>query len=189
MEAGTVVALVSAGLAAIIAVSVPWMTFRLALHQDQARWLREQRTQLYADLLTEAYAEQQYFDYEIADDDTREQMRRYFVDLRLPPLERARLGARGTILASRTVNRLFNRLQGEAMNSLLITRPRHEGDRLVARMRVGRALDELQAAIRRELGADTIPLAAEAARGTPVEGSPSLGAPNTSFGDHNGDRK
>jgi len=34
MEAGTVVALLSAGLAAIIAVSVPVMTFRLALRQD-----------------------------------------------------------------------------------------------------------------------------------------------------------
>jgi hypothetical protein len=86
MKPETVVALLSAGVAAIIAVSVPWMTFRLALRQDQVRWLREQRAQLYADLLTEAYAEQQYFDYQIADDDTREQMRKYFVDLRLPPL-------------------------------------------------------------------------------------------------------
>jgi hypothetical protein len=100
MEAETVIALLSAGLAAIVAVSVPWMTFRLALRQDQVRWLREQRAQLYVDLLTEAYAEQQYFEYEIADDDTRERMRGHFVDLRLPPMERARLGARGTIFAS-----------------------------------------------------------------------------------------
>lgn len=187
MEAGTVVALVSAGLAAIIAVSVPWMTFRLALRQDQIRWLREQRAQLYADLLTEAYAEQQYFDFEIADDETREQMRRYFVDLRLPPFERARLGARGTIFASRTVNRLFNRLQGEALNSTLVTRPRHEGDRLVARMRVGRALEELQAAIRRELGADTISLDTKAATAAPDGSPPPFGAPNTTVGDQDND--
>jgi hypothetical protein len=94
-------------------------------------------------------------------------MRKYFVDLRLPPLERARLGARGTIFASRTVNRLFNRLQAEASTSLFITHPRHDGDRLVARMRVGRALDELQAAIRRELGADTSPWSARRL-GTPA---------------------
>jgi len=183
MEAGTAVALLSAGLAAIIAVSVPWMTFRLALRQDQVRWLREQRAQLYADLLTEAYAEQQYFEYEIADDETREHMRRHFADLRLPPLERARLGARGTIFASRTVNRLFNRLQGEALNSAFIMRPQHEGDRLVARMRVGGALDELQAAIRRELGADAISLDA----GTAATGSPAAsGASKRTAGDHDG---
>src|SRR6266545_8350407 len=157
MEAGTVVALLSAGLAAIIAVSVPVMTFRLALRQDQVRWLREQRAQLYVDLLTEAYAEQQYFDYEIADDETRERMRRYFVDLRLPPLERARLGARGTIFASRTVNQLFNRMQAEALDPML--KPiRHEGDRTAVRVRVAGTLEELQAAIRQELGADDIRL-------------------------------
>jgi hypothetical protein len=54
MQAATVVALVSAGPAAIIAVPVPWMTFRLALRQDQARWLCEQRAQLHVDLPTEA---------------------------------------------------------------------------------------------------------------------------------------
>jgi len=116
-------------------------------------------------------------------------MRKYFVDLRLPPLERARLGARGTILASRSVNRLFNRLQAEASTSLFITHPRHDGDRLVARVRVGRALDELQAAIRRELGADTISLADQAA-GDATAGSPQLSAvPSTTTGDHNGDGK
>jgi hypothetical protein len=185
MEPETVAALLSVGLAAIIAVSVPWMTFRLAMRQDQVRWLREQRAHLYADLFTEAYAEQQYFDYQIADD-TRQRMGKYFVDLRLPPLERARLGARGTILASRSVNRLFDRLQAEASTSLFITPPRHEGDRLVARVRVGRALDELQAAIRGELGADTTSLDGEASAAT--VGSPSSSAePNTTTGDHNGE--
>jgi hypothetical protein len=157
MHAETVVALVSAVLAVIIAISVPWMTFRLALRQDQARWLREQRAQLYADLLTEAYAETQYLEYEMADDETRGRMRAHFTDLRLPPLERARLGARGTIFASRTVNRLFNRLQGEALSATLKPQ-RHDGDQMVARVRVGGILDELQDAIRRELGTDRIRL-------------------------------
>jgi hypothetical protein len=116
MHADTVVALVAAGLATIIAVVVPWLTFRLALRQDQARWLREQRAQLYADLLTEAYAEQEYLKYAIAADDVRERTRQHFVDLRLAPPERAQLGARGTIFGSRTVNQLFNRLRGWTCN-------------------------------------------------------------------------
>jgi hypothetical protein len=82
MHADTVVALVSSGVAAIIAVTVPWQAFRLALRQDQARWLREQRAQLYADLLTEAYAEQQYVEHAMASEDVKKRIR--FTDLRLP---------------------------------------------------------------------------------------------------------
>ncbi len=160
MHAETVVALVAAGLAAIIAVSVPWMTFRLALRQDQARWLREQRAELYVDLLTEAYAESKWLEYDLAEDATRERMRQHFTDLRLPPLERARLGARGTIFASRNVNRLFNRLQGAGMSATLLGQ-RTEGDRIVSRVNIGGALDDLQDAIRRELGTDRIPLEAQ----------------------------
>jgi hypothetical protein len=78
MHADTIVALVSAGLATIIAIWVPWVAFRLALRQDQARWLREQRAQLYVDLLTEAHAEKEHLEYTLADDDTRESMRRYY---------------------------------------------------------------------------------------------------------------
>jgi hypothetical protein len=109
------------------------------------------------DLLTEAYAEKEHLEYTMADDETRERMRGYFTDLRLPPLERARLGARGTIFGSRTVNRLFNRLEGEALAASFKPQ-RHEGDRIVVRVRVGGVYDELEAAIRRELGADRIPL-------------------------------
>ena len=96
----------------------------VAKSQDgaRARWLREQRAQLYVDLLTEAYAEQQHFEYTTADDESRERMREYFVDLRLPPLERARLGARGTIFASRAVNQAFNRLGREGFWALLKSR-------------------------------------------------------------------
>jgi len=54
MDAGTAIALISVGVSLIIAATVPYMTFKLALRQDQARWLREQRSQLYVDLLTEA---------------------------------------------------------------------------------------------------------------------------------------
>ena len=128
MHAETVVALISAGLAAIIAVVVPWMAFRLALRQDRARWLREQRAQLYVDMLTEAHAEQEYFHYAMAADEDRERMRKYWTDLRLAPLERARLGARGTIFASRTVNRLF--MQVQAKGQAIMFEPRLGADEL-----------------------------------------------------------
>jgi hypothetical protein len=167
MELGTLVALLSAGLAAIVAVYVPVMTFRLALRQDHARWLREQRAQLYIELLAEAHAEQQYFEYETAADETQERMRRDFVDLRLPPIERARLGARATIAASGTVNARFNRLQHEVCsvrqtwlrrngaNSMFV---REEFDRQMARTRVNRLMKELHTAIRNEMGSDAISL-------------------------------
>ncbi len=154
MQPGTVVALVAAILAGIIAVTVPWVTFRLALRQDHARWLREQQAQLYVDLLTEAYAESEYLEYDLADDETRESMRSHFTDLRLPPLERARLGARSTMFASKTVNRLFNRLEGQAMKASL--RRRDEGTRITARVQVAGTLDDLRDAVRRDLGTDRI---------------------------------
>jgi hypothetical protein len=62
----------SAVIAAIIVLTVPWFTFRLALRQDDRRWLREQRTELYVDLLTEAYAEEQYLQYTTTDPETQQ---------------------------------------------------------------------------------------------------------------------
>jgi hypothetical protein len=174
MHADTVVALVAAGLAAIIAVVVPWMTFRLALRQDQARWLREQRAQLYVDLLTEAHAEEEYLGYVMALPETAETMRSYYVDVRLPPLERARLGARGAIFGSRATNRLFNKLRDEDLSASL--QPHlDDGDQRIIRMRAGRIVDELQATIRRELGADRIllePARPAADRDTPKPSPP-----------------
>jgi hypothetical protein len=116
MSAQTVVALVSVLVATIIAVAVPVMTFHLALRQDAIRWLRERRAELYVDLLAEAHAEQQYLEFATADEETRAAAQDHFTatDTRLPPLERARLGARGTIFASQTVNRLFNRMRPRA---------------------------------------------------------------------------
>jgi hypothetical protein len=159
MDAQTVVALVSVLLATIIAVAVPVMTFRLALRQDAIRWLREQRAQLYVDLLAEAHAEQQYLEFATADEETREAARDHFTatDTRLSPLERARLGARGTIFASQTVNRLFNRLMAEGGQALLnLDRLHPDAAQLRARVRVGGIMDELEAAVRHELGADRI---------------------------------
>ena len=152
----TALTLAPSAIAVIVAVAVPWMAFRLALRQDQIRRLFDKRADLYVDILTEAIAEQKYFEVDIADDDTRERMAVYYTDLRLQPFERARLGARANIFASPTVNRLFNRVQGEALNATLTGRPKDEGQRLVARLAVGKAVDELQDQVRAELGTDKI---------------------------------
>ena len=47
MDASTAVALIAALLAAIVAVIVPWATFRLALRQDNDRWTRKQGSELH----------------------------------------------------------------------------------------------------------------------------------------------
>lgn len=72
------VAIGSAIIAAIIAITVPWFTFRLALRQDQQRWLREQRTELYVDVLTEAYAEEHYLQYTTTDPETQQRTEAFF---------------------------------------------------------------------------------------------------------------
>jgi hypothetical protein len=143
MDAGAVVAIV-------VAVVVPLVTFGLALRLDQVRWLREQRAETYVDMLTEVYAQRQWFEYETADGTERESMRNNFNDLRLPEFERARLGSRGTVFGSREVNILFNRF-GSVFSQALLIRPKNEAERGVNRVLVGVALNELENAIKREL--------------------------------------
>jgi len=141
--------------AVTVAVVAPWFAFRLALRQDRARWLREQRLQLYVEMLTEAHAEQNWLEYHLADDEIRESIGPFRPDMRLPPLARARLGARGSIIGSQDVNRAFNRMQAVAGKFTLRVQ-RNEGVAAVARVEVGRTFDELQSVIRHELGADDI---------------------------------
>jgi len=160
MHVDTVVTLLAACLALVAAVLVPYVTLRLASQQDQAQWLRDQRSALYVDLLTEAEAEQQWFEYATSDDDTRDRMSTYFKDLRLPETERVRLGARGTVFASREVNTRFNQFEGILARSSLI-RPGHEDERSALRATIGDAAAALQRAIRRDLGADGIALTAQ----------------------------
>jgi len=80
-------------------------------------------------------------------------MQRYFVDLRLPELERARLGAKANAFASTEVKVSFNRLQGHALAASLA--PLSEATRLTGRMRIAEALEGLEQAIRHDLGTDT----------------------------------
>lgn len=152
MEPATIISAASAISTVIVAVGIPYWTFRLALRQERGRWLREQRAALYVDMLAEAYAEQQWFDFDQADDETRELMRPHFTDLRLPPRERARLGARGKAYGDESVNKAFNRLQGVLARASLFRGD--DAQQMLTRVEAGRAQDELEAAIRRDLGGD-----------------------------------
>jgi hypothetical protein len=107
---------------------VALLGFWLALRQDEHRWLRERRTDLYIDLLVEGYAEHNWVEHELtameirenadkdgidhdagkrAEDDWRDRFGG-LIDTRLPPSERALLGARMSAFATVEVRRLFN---------------------------------------------------------------------------------
>lgn len=153
MDASHIIALVSAVLsstvAIVVAAVVPRRAFHFALRQEKARWAREQRSQLYVDLVTEAYAEKQSLYEEIMDPKIRESFPREREDLRLPPLERAQLGARATMFASKNVNVMFNRMQGIALRAMMPP-PSNETERKAIRYEVDKAFDDLQEAIRVE---------------------------------------
>jgi hypothetical protein len=113
------------------------------------------------DLLTEAHAEQAYLAFVTSSDQAREQMREAFAatDTRLPPLERARLGARALVFGSQKVNGLYELLMAEAWPvSLNPGRFRSDEARMRVLARTAGIPGELEAAIRRELGADRSPL-------------------------------
>jgi hypothetical protein len=152
MDASTLVAIS----ALVIALTVPWMTFRLALQQDHRRWMREQRTALYVDLLVEAHAEADHLEFRLEDDETQARFRKHHVDLRLSSLERARLGARANLLGSRAVGAIFGRMESESLWALLRSGRELEARRIDARYRLGQLLDQLQAQVRKELGADQV---------------------------------
>jgi hypothetical protein len=137
------------------------MAYRLTLRRDAIGWLRERRAQLYVDLLTEAHAEQYYLSFVTSSDTAREQMREVFAetDTRLPPLERARLGASGSVFASPKVRGLYDLLMAEAWPVLLYPgRFRSDEARMRVLARTAGILGELEAAVRRELGADRMTL-------------------------------
>ena len=111
------------------------------------------------DLLTEAHAEQFYLAFVTSSDTAREQMREAFAatDTRLPPLERARLGTRGSVFGSPKVCGLYDLLMAEAWPvSLYPGRFRSDEARMRVLARTAGILGELGAAVRRELGADRI---------------------------------
>jgi hypothetical protein len=156
LDGSTGLALILSAVAVAAALVVPSMAFRYALHQDELRRLWDRRADLYVDLLTEAMAEQKWFEWDIADDETQKRMAISYTDLRLPPLERARLSARANIFGSPNVNRLFNGVQSAMAKATLLARPKDEGQRAVARLAVGKAFDALEDKVRHEMGTDKL---------------------------------
>ena len=112
-------------------------------------------------MLTQAYAERYYVTFATSSDSARELMRESFAatDTRLPPVERARLGASGSAFASHKVRGLYDLLFAEA-GPVTVNPARFRSDetRIQVMARAARILDDLEAAICRELGADRIPL-------------------------------
>jgi len=107
-----------------------------------------------------ARAEQFYLSFITSSDPAREQMREVFAeeDTRLPPPERARLGANGTVFASPKVRRLYELLFAESWPvSVNPVRFRSDEARLRVLGRTAGILGELEAAVRRELGVSRIP--------------------------------
>ena len=111
-------------------------------------------------MLTQARAQQFYLSFITSSDPAREGMREVFAeeDTRLPPLERARLGANGSVFASPQVRGLYEGLFAELW-PVEVNPGRFRSDE--ARMRVlartARLLGDLEAAVRRELGAEQLP--------------------------------
>ena len=85
------------------------MAYQLNLRRDAIRWLRAHRAQLYVEMLLQARAEQFYLSFITSSDIAREGMREVLAetDTRLPPLERALLGANGSVFASPEVRGLY----------------------------------------------------------------------------------
>jgi hypothetical protein len=154
VDTSTAVALISTVVAAVIAVTVPYMTFRLALRQDRGRWLREKKSLLYVDLLTEAYAERRVLEQLLRtppfvskpEDRAVDGPYAHLEDVRLGPVDRARLGARAAVFGNCEGNDLFNSF-GQLRESP--TTPDPSGT-------IAYMFDHLETAIRHELGADKI---------------------------------
>jgi hypothetical protein len=111
-------------------------------------------------MLTQAYAERYYVTSATSSDSARELMRESFAatDARLPPLERARLGASGSAFASHKVHGLYDLLFAEAWPvTVNPARFRSDEARMQVMARIAGILGDLEMAIRRELGADQIP--------------------------------
>lgn len=146
-------------------VLIALLGFWLALRQDETRWLREKRADLYIDLMAEGYAERNWVlnkltaieIREIADkngtdsdagrrgvDDWRDNagaMR----DTRLPDAGRALLGARMSAFATVEVTRLFNAIG--ACSPMLPGR----GQSAALKVQLGMAWAAFESGVRAEL--------------------------------------
>ncbi|WP_328344738.1 hypothetical protein [Micromonospora sp. NBC_00421] len=165
MDTQNLVTLGVALLAAATAVWVPTWTFKRTLELEHVKWMRDQRSQLYIDMLTEAYAEKQWHlhlmtEHELHLIGTRDGDEPRVPRTELPPppnlrlgdVERARLGARSAAFASGRVIAAFNAFNGVLARTSLLP-PRTEGDAHMAKIRADELFAALEKAIRDELGA------------------------------------
>jgi hypothetical protein len=133
----------------VVAIVVPWLAFRYALLREQRQWSREQRAQVYVDLLIEASAEHDWLLNKLDFADTPAHDVPAFQDHRMSDKERRRLGARVLAYGSKEVVRRHNALSGEGTWALM--QMRDEFERNAARINNELAFDALQAQIRLEL--------------------------------------
>ncbi|SCL36292.1 hypothetical protein GA0070624_5513 [Micromonospora rhizosphaerae] len=166
VDAGEFIALGAALLAAVVAIAVPVWTFKRTLELERIKWVRDQRAQLYIDILAEAYAEKQWFldlmtrrEITLIEERDGEERRGPSQadfppgpDLRLGPVERSKLGARGALFASAEVSKAFNAFSGVLGRCSLI-QPQSEAEAHIANVQADELFDALSTAIRNELGA------------------------------------
>ncbi len=182
VDAGDKISLGAALLAAVVAVVVPVWTFRMTLAMDRLKWVRDQRSQLYIDMLTEAYAEKQWFTERMSRLELEMIDKRYASpddagrrsddivgspDLRLNPIERAKLGSRGTVFASPAVSKTFNAVQAAMGHAMLVT-PKLEAEVHAAKWKVEEAFETFQKTVQDELDARSERLKSES-WGTKIE--------------------
>lgn len=141
-------------------IVIPLVGFRLALRQDEVRWVREKRAELYVDVLAEAYAEKQWMLQELsrreaaeisaefyeADRDQDDDRWPNLPDTRLDPAARAHLGARMAAFSTDAVVQQLNQL------SVAFPFLPKAGEATAAKWRVEAAFDDLEKLIRDELG-------------------------------------
>lgn len=138
------------------AVLVGWLGFRYAIRQDERRWSREQRAQLYIELLAEASAELDDLQYRLVDRELRAMgdeggVHRAGTDDRMGSRDRRLLGGRAAAFASREVIRRWNRFSGLGGRALLA-----RGWETSYQPALGMAFDDLEAQIRHELEAERL---------------------------------
>jgi hypothetical protein len=134
-----------------VAILVTWMTFQYALLREQRQWSREQRAQVYVDLLVEASAEQTWLEDVLSQADMRPEDRTPFPDHRMDGRERRRLGARVNAYGSQEVLKRHKRLRTEITWAIPPYGGRDEAQRASGMVRTKLAFDALEAQIRLEL--------------------------------------
>ena len=158
MEPETIAALL---ISIVVVPFAAWTAYQFGVRQDRQKWLREQRAELYVDLLVEGYAEKQWCIGQLVHREMidasepgdpygrvaewkrdRDQL---IPDVRLEPVARAKLGARMAAYSTPEVARLFNAIGQGVLHPL-------PSGWFATTYTVETAFDQLEARIREELG-------------------------------------